>query len=247
MNKRSCTTRLGQWLLTSQQAKSVEIVVVLLPGVIALLCATPLAQDNMLAGQGIVAAAILVMVALIWAGLRLRGQDFGHIGLAFGGLSVRGFVRAASVSVVVFVVAIGAFVAAAIVMATIIGHPESADMSDYDYLRGNLPALILSLASVYITASFGEEVIYRGFLITRLREMRATARPAWASAVSISAVLFGLAHVSWGLAGVVQTTCMGVALGASYLLVRRNLWITILAHGYMDTILVVQLYLSEPS
>ena len=40
----------------------------------------------------------------------------------------------------------------------------------------------------------------------------------------------------------VQTGLMGLALGVSYLVVGRNLWVTILAHGYMDTILVVQMY-----
>ena len=36
---------------------------------------------------------------------------------------------------------------------------------------------------------------------------------------------------------------MGLALGMSYLLVKRNLWVTILAHAYMDTILMLQMYL----
>ena len=43
----------------------------------------------------------------------------------------------------------------------------------------------------------------------------------------------------------VQTTFMGLALGASYLVVRRNLWVVILAHAYMDTILMVQMYLAS--
>ena len=38
---------------------------------------------------------------------------------------------------------------------------------------------------------------------------------------------------------------MGVALGASYLAVKRNLWVIILAHAYMDTILVLQMYFGE--
>jgi membrane protease YdiL (CAAX protease family) len=37
---------------------------------------------------------------------------------------------------------------------------------------------------------------------------------------------------------------MGLALGVSYLVVGRNLWVTILAHAYMDTILMVQMYLA---
>ena len=35
---------------------------------------------------------------------------------------------------------------------------------------------------------------------------------------------------------------MGLALGTSYLIVQRNLWVIILAHAYMDTILVLQMY-----
>lgn len=35
---------------------------------------------------------------------------------------------------------------------------------------------------------------------------------------------------------------MGLALGTSYLIVKRNLWVTIIAHAYMETILVLQMY-----
>ncbi len=40
----------------------------------------------------------------------------------------------------------------------------------------------------------------------------------------------------------VQTAFMGLALGVSYLVLGRNLWVTILAHGYMDTMLLLQMY-----
>ena len=40
----------------------------------------------------------------------------------------------------------------------------------------------------------------------------------------------------------VQTGFMGLALGLAYLAVGRNLWVTILAHGYMDTLLMLQMY-----
>ena len=36
---------------------------------------------------------------------------------------------------------------------------------------------------------------------------------------------------------------MGLALGIAYLRLKRNLWVTVLAHAYMDTILFVQMYL----
>ena len=115
-------------------------------------------------------------------------------------------------------------------------------MSGYNYLRGNLPMLILSLVGIYIVSSFGEEVIYRAFLINRIAELGSGSKTAWLLAVVVSSVVFGLVHSEWGLAGMVQTCFMGLALGVSYLVVERNLWVTILAHGYMDTILLLQIY-----
>jgi len=55
----------------------------------------------------------------------------------------------------------------AAIMINITGAPQSADMSEYDFLQGNLPILILSLMGVLIVSSFGEEVIYRAFLINK--------------------------------------------------------------------------------
>jgi membrane protease YdiL (CAAX protease family) len=129
-------------------------------------------------------------------------------------------------------------------MANIVGMPEKADMSGYDFLSESLATFILVLVGVYIVSSFGEEIIYRGFLINRIAELGGE-QTAWKMAVVISSVIFGLIHYSWGPAGVVQTGFMGLALGISYLVVGRNLWVTILAHLYMDTILFVQLYLAS--
>ena len=124
--------------------------------------------------------------------------------------------------------------------------PAEADLSGYDFLKGNLPMLLLSLLGVYIVSSFGEEVVYRGFLINRITELKPDGRHMRVIALLGSSVLFGLAHWGWGLAGVVQTGFMGLGLGIAYLLVGRNLWINVLAHVYMDTILLVPLYLAAP-
>jgi membrane protease YdiL (CAAX protease family) len=146
----------------------------------------------------------------------------------------------------VFVVAVAAFVAGAIVMANIMPAPPAADMSGYQYLQGNPAMLLLALAAVLVVSSFGEEVLYRGFLITRLAEIGHEGTAAWRVAMVVSAVVFGLAHFSWGIVGVVQTAFMGMALAIAYVVTRRNLWSLILAHAYMDTLLLVQLYNATP-
>ena len=45
--------------------------------------------------------------------------------------------------------------------------------------------------------------------------------------------------------GIVQTGFMGLALGICYVKLNKRLWILILAHAYMDTILMGQLYLAS--
>ena len=56
--------------------------------------------------------------------------------------------------------------------------------------------------------------------------------------------MFALIHYEWGMAGMVQTGFMGAVLAVAYLRVGRNLWVNVVAHMSLDTILMVQLYLA---
>lgn len=236
-------TALGQLLRTNKLAQATELLVAFAVALVAVTVVVPLAGDNPLARQSVVWVTNIIMLGIVWQGLRLRGQTWEHIGLS---LRFAGWRTAAGTllkSLPVFVVAVVAFMLGSIVMANIIGTPESADMSGYDYLRGNVPMLILALIAVYIVSSLGEEIIYRGFLINRLTELGPGGKWGVRLAVALSAIVFGLVHFDWGLMGIVQAGFMGLALGVSYLVVRRNLWVLILAHAYMDTMLLVQMYL----
>ena len=213
-----------------------ELVGVFVPAFGVILLVLPFIGDSPLARQSAVFLANLMMLVLVWLGLRMRGQDCRHFGLSFRPASWRTVTRAILQSLVVFVVAVGAVVLGAVTMASILGRPESADMSGYDFLRGNLLMLVLILAGVYLNASFGEEVIYRAFLITRIAELGSGSKTAWRLGVLLSSLVFGLIHSDWALVGMVQMAFMGLVLGVSYLVVGRNLWVTILAHGYADTL-----------
>jgi len=205
----------------------------------------PFAGGNPIKLQAAAWVANVLMLLIIWIGLRLRGQTWRRFGLRFARISRGPALRAVLVSLGVFIAGLAGFAIGAIIMANIVGIPDSADMSGYDYLRGNLPLTLLALVAVYIVSSFGEEVIYRGFIINRIEELVGRGRLGTAIAVVCSAVIFGLVHFTWGPTGMVQTAFMGLALAVSYLVVGRNLWILILAHAYLDTILIVQMYLGS--
>lgn len=199
--------------------------------------------NDPLARQAVVWVANVAMLLTIWLSLRGRGQGWEHLGLPFRFGGGRAVVRAVIRAVLVLIAALIAFVVGSILATPLAAAGSAADMSGYDYLRGNLPMLLLALAAVWVVSSFGEEVIYRGFLMTRIAEMGGNTTLAWGAALVASAVVFGAVHFDWGIVGIVQTTCMGLALAAAYLLVKRNLWVLVLAHAGMDTLLLVQVYL----
>lgn len=203
------------------------------------------AGDGVFARQAVVWVANVAMLVTIWLGLRARGQTWSDLGLSREQIGLRRIAGLLLRSLAVLVFAVAAFAAGAAVAANIPSSPGNADLSGYAYLQGNLPMLLLALAGVYVVSSLGEEVVYRGFLMTRIAEMGRGSKSAWAIAAIVSSIVFGAAHFGWGLPGVIQTTFMGLALAVSFLVVKRNLWVLVLAHAYLDTFLLVQLYLGS--
>jgi hypothetical protein len=240
----SVALQLGDVLANDRRAKFAELLLVFLLPLTCLLIAAPAAAGDPLRYQALVWVANVMMLTLIWAGLRLRGQGWAHLGLPLTLPTPSAAVGAVGWSVVVAAFAVAAFVVGAILAANIFGMPVAADTGGYAYMEGNLPLLLGALAAAWVVSSLGEEIVYRGFLVTRVAEL-STSSSRWAIPVIVSAVIFGLAHFSWGPTGVVQTGFMGLALGVSYVRLGRRLWITVLAHAYMDTALFVQMYLGS--
>lgn len=230
-------------LAGSRLTRLAEIGAVFAAGGAVIALGWPLVDGDPLKLQGVIWVANVVMLATVGLALRLRGEGWEHLGLHLGSFGGRDLWRAVWRSLVVFLAAMAAFVLGAIVMAGIVGRPEPADMSGYGYLSGNLPMLAIALVAVFVASSLGEEILYRGFLITRLAELGAGRRTAWRAALVVSAIVFGLIHYAWGPMGIVQTAFMGLALGVAYLVLGRNLWPLVLAHFYMDALLLAQMYL----
>jgi len=102
---------------------------------------------------------------------------------------------------------------------------------------------LLALAIVWTFAAFGEEMSYRGYLLTRAADLgKRTVLAYWIALIPVS-VLFGYGHYYKGPAGMVDSGMAGLLLGGSYLLSRRNFWVPILAHGFIDTFAVVVAFL----
>lgn len=243
-SKHSFFNKLGYLLKTNKLAKIVELILVFLAAFLFIKAFDTNEDSDLVYNQAIIWFANIIMLAIVFAGIKLRGEGLNHFGFSFKKITWKIGLKVFLQSILVFILAIVGFVIGSIIMANIIGIPESSDMSGYDYLKNNFGMLLLTLFGVYIVASFGEEVIYRAFLINRISELGFNSKVGRIIVVIISAIIFGLVHYSWGLMGIVQTSFMGLALGFSYIYLKKRIWVLIFAHAYMDTILMLQLYLS---
>ena len=111
-------------------------------------------------------------------------------------------------------------------------------------VAGSVPHYLLWLAIVWTAAAFGEEMFFRGYLISRLQLALGGGKLGAVAAVLLSALIFGYGHFYYqGLRGVIVTGGIGLAFGAMFLLFRRNLWPLILLHGVIDTLTFTAIFM----
>jgi membrane protease YdiL (CAAX protease family) len=145
----------------------------------------------------------------------------------------------------IFIVFVAAQGVVPVLVAPFFELPQP-DLSRYDVIRGNPAAALLFAVLLPFTAAIPEEILYRGFLIERLRRLFGGRSVSAIFAVLVQALIFGSVHFQWGLGGIFVTSIMGAVWGFAYLLCGRNLWIVIIAHSTAHVALVTQLYLSPP-
>lgn len=106
-------------------------------------------------------------------------------------------------------------------------------------IAGNVKTALLYLPIVWIFAALGEEISYRGYLLTRAADIGARSTISFWIGVVVVSVLFGYGHYYKGPAGILDSAVAGLILGGAYLISGRNLWTCILAHGFIDTFAIV--------
>lgn len=165
-----------------------------------------------------------------------------------GGLAAMGFRRPTSwkrTLAIALAAAALRIVLGAVVVDPLTSHfwPPAAAPEGSGDISGNPVEALKWLLLVWTFAAFGEEVSYRGYLMTRAADLGRQSTSAWLAALVVSAVLFGYGHYYKGPSGILDSGVAGLILGGAYLLSGRVLWTSILAHGFIDTFGVTALYL----
>lgn len=121
---------------------------------------------------------------------------------------------------------------------------EPFDYAIFQPMRENPLIFAGWLTIAWTTAAFGEEIFFRGYLINRLETFFGGGTLAlWAAAVG-QGVIFGIGHAYQGPGGMVDAGLTGISFGIFYILMRRNLWPLIIAHGVYDSLGITLIYLN---
>lgn len=176
---------------------------------------------------------------LIWGLLWLRRSGWKEFGLKRPQSLMRTVLFGVGGAVVLHII-VGVILGPLIIKLT----GQQVDTSRFDPLRGNLFALISGLVIVWTFAAFGEEMIFRGYLMNRLAALFERKKMGWIVGLIISSVIFGLGHSYQGISGIMLTGIVGVVYALAYLAARYNLWVPILIHGIYDTSAFVFIFFS---
>lgn len=183
-----------------------------------------------LQGTFIVVSTSLVALLI----MKVRGIKFTDVGFRSFSLNTKFLQRVLFISFSVFVIqAIGITV-----LGYLLGGPDpgTAITSQPKTLLGFLLDIIFI---TWIVTGVGEEFIFRGIIINRLKHLFSndTANIYFLSA--IQAIWFGLGHSSQGISGIILTGLIGFFLGIYFLKQRDSgLWPLIFAHGLIDTVVL---------
>jgi membrane protease YdiL (CAAX protease family) len=122
---------------------------------------------------------------------------------------------------------------------------KQPDLEDFRPLIGNLKLTLIFLALTWTLAAFGEEMVYRGYLMNRIADLLNRTRAAWIISLIAVHVAFGAAHAYQGWTGILDEGLAGLLLGVIYLRNGRNLAVPIIAHGLTDTMDLLLIFLGK--
>ena len=190
---------------------------------------------------------LITTLLLLTAYMRMRGESWAGMGLVpLPGLKAK--LMLIPQALLVFV-AFGAAVAGVMFGAEALGLTFMSEMPEgveerWGDIKGNLPLFLLWFVIGWVSAAFGEEMFFRGFIITRLESIFAGVTFASIIAVILAAAFFGYVHMYYqGMRGFVTTGVIGIVFGLMFLLFKRNLYPVILVHGFVDSIGFIARYL----
>lgn len=122
----------------------------------------------------------------------------------------------------------------------------AVEVDAFNFLLGKpLVFITYLIVVVWFGAALGEELLMRGYLLSRLTDVVGSTKLGCFVAIIIQAAIFGMLHSYQGVVGILTTALVAIIFGLVYFVAKRRLFPLILAHGIIDTISLTAFYLSN--
>ena len=118
---------------------------------------------------------------------------------------------------------------------------EYNDAGLNDTIQGGKLQFFIMVVMGWLIGGFYEEIVFHGFIFTRLEKMF-TGKYSTHISYVITIVIFGVYHIQLGALGIINALVVGAVYLALFLYFKRNLWYSIICHGFYNTMVMTLIY-----
>ena len=183
----------------------------------------------------IIIAALIVLVA---SAIEYKKDMFKSLGFQRKRVNVKSLLIIAPIlGIVIFLFYFYIMVPS---VAYLTGQP--IDFSVFEVYKGNLPAAMGLLVYIWISAAFGEEIVFRGYLMRQFTKFLGSSKISLVINILLFGVVFGCVHAYQGITGQIVAGITGMLLAIIFHIRKNDLWFNIAVHGFVDTVALVFMY-----
>ena len=185
---------------------------------------------------------VTVLIILVIFGLqKLRGEGLLELGLKRPASWPKAGLIGIGLAAFILVLAVG-------LQHILSSFGLEQDASDFGVLLADPLMFIYGLTAIsWFAAAFGEEVLFRGFLMRHFHQLFGGTNIAAGLAVVSQALIFASLHLNQAVAGAIAAFMIAIVFGAVFYKMGRNLWLLIIAHGVYNNAAFLLMYFGADS
>lgn len=181
---------------------------------------------------------IIGILAIIASAIEYKKDLFKSLGFHRKNVNVKSLlVTAPLIGIATFLIYIYILVPS---VGYLTGQP--IDYSEFIAFKGDLPAILSFLPFVWATAAFGEEIVFRGYLMRQFTKFFGSSKISLIMNLLLFGFTFGWLHAYQGITGQIITGIIGMFLAVIFHLRKSDLWFNVAVHGFIDTVALVYMY-----
>lgn len=177
------------------------------------------------------------ILIFIWLFLKRQKENFESLGFSFKRFGIKPILIGVLSGIIIFSFLNWIFFPS---LEKVVDLPP-VNLGDFAKLKGNTGFYIFLLAMSWIIGGFYEELVFHGFIFSRLEKIMAGN---YATIISflLTNLIFALYHLQLGTSGVINALIAGAFYQALMLYYKRNMWYAIICHAVYDTIALTFIY-----